>query len=265
MVQINNIGERFNGKYYVTSTTHTYTPSEGYATQFKVTGKRPSSLLSAIGNDRNDGGVSSAPMANNAVVGIVTDNKDPDNLGRVKVKYPWLSNDHTSHWVRITSPMAGSERGLFILPEMDDEVLVVFEHGDFNHPFIIGSLWNGKDKPVEGNDKAVAGGKVNRRTLKSRIGHTLLLDDTDGKGGVTIITCAGHKVFLNDKDDEIIVVDKTGGNKITIKSGNNSVKVECMGDFSVDAKGKVSIKGMAGVDVNTPAIMTLQGSLVKIN
>ena len=262
MVQIENVGDRFRGKYLISSTTHTYTPSEGYATQFGISGKKPSSLLSALGGGA---GANRAPQGNNIVVGVVTDNRDPQNLGRVKVKYPWLTEDHTSHWARIASPMAGSGRGLFILPEVNDEVLVAFEHGDVRRPYVIGSLWNGKDKPVEGNDKAVSGGKVNRRTLKSRIGHTLLLDDTDGKGGICITTCAGHQVFLDDKKDEIVVVDKTGNNKVTIKSGNNSVKVECLGDFSVDAKGKITLSGMTGVEVKTPAIMTLQGTLVKIN
>ena len=134
--------------------------------------------------------------------------------------------------------MAGSGRGFYCLPEVDDEVLVVFEHGDVRRPYILGALWNGKDLPVEGNDKAVSGGKVNRRTFKTRIGHTLLLDDTDGKGEVRIITSAGHTVVLDDKNDQIVVMDKTGSNKIAIKSGDNSIKAECNGDFSVNAKAR---------------------------
>lgn len=263
MVQIDNIGDRFKGKYMVTSSTHTYTPSEGYATQFAISGKKASPLLSSLGGGA--GGGNRAPQGGNVVVAVVTDNRDPQNLGRVKVKYPWLTEDHTSHWARIVSPMAGPGRGFYCLPEVDDEVLVVFEHGDVRRPYIIGALWNGKDKPVEGNDKAVSGGKVNRRTLKTRIGHTLLLDDTDGKGEIRITTSAGHTVVLDDKNDQIQVVDKTGTNKVTIKSGDNSVKVECLGDFSVNAKGKITLTGMGGVDVNTPALMNLQGSMVKIN
>ena len=114
------------------------------------------------------------------VVGIVTNNKDPQGLGRVKVKFPWLSADEESNWARLSSPMAGKDRGLFILPEVNDEVLVMFEHGDVNHPFVIGSLWNGTDKPPLSADQAVDGsGNVVRRILKTTAGHTITLDESD--------------------------------------------------------------------------------------
>lgn len=279
-VKIANIGQRFSGQYAVTSTTHTYSPSEGYATIFSVNGKKADTLLALIQQGDNN----RAALGGNIVVGIVTDNRDPQNQGRVKVKYPWLTEDHSSDWARQAAPMAGNGRGFYFLPEVDDEVLVCFEHGDIRRPYVVGALWNGKDAPVEGNDQAVSGGKVNRRSLKTRIGHTLLLDDTDGKGEMNLTTASGHvvtlddankrilaktksghQVLLDDAADKIVVADKTGANKITIATGDNSVSVECLGDFSVNAKGRVSLQGMAGVDVNTPAIMTLQGSLVKIN
>ena len=81
------------------------------------------------------------------VIGIVTNNQDPDKLGRVKVQFPWLSNEDESFWARIASPMAGDKRGIYFLPEVDDEVLVVFEHGDMRFPYVIGALWNGQDSP----------------------------------------------------------------------------------------------------------------------
>src|SRR5687768_7153196 len=81
------------------------------------------------------------------VIGIITNNKDPDKLGRVKVKFPWLSDTDESFWARTATPMAGNQRGMYFLPEVDDEVLVAFEHGDLRFPYIIGALWNGKDKP----------------------------------------------------------------------------------------------------------------------
>ena len=102
MVQIDNIGDRFKGKYLVTSTTHTYTPAEGYSTQFAVSGKKASPLLSSLGGGA--GGGERAPQGGNVVVGIVTDNRDPQNLGRIKVKYPWLTEDHTSYWARDCLP-----------------------------------------------------------------------------------------------------------------------------------------------------------------
>src|SRR2546426_9457473 len=77
------------------------------------------------------------------VAGIVTNNEDPDGLGRVKIRFPWLSEDNESWWARIAAPMAGKERGAYFLPEVDDEVLVAFEHGDVNFPYVLGALWNG--------------------------------------------------------------------------------------------------------------------------
>src|SRR5271170_858207 len=76
-------------------------------------------------------------------VGIVSNNKDPMNLGRVRMKFPWLSDDHESDWTRMASLMAGPGRGAYFLPEVNDEVLVAFEHGDVRRPYVIGGMWNG--------------------------------------------------------------------------------------------------------------------------
>ena len=305
MVKIANIGKRFSGSYYVTSATHVYSTAVGYATHFAVTGKRSSTLLSLL---ENDGAGRRMPLGGNIVIGIVTDNLDPENLGRVKVKYPWLTEEHTSYWARQASPMAGPTRGFYFLPEIDDEVLVAFEHGDIRRPYVIGALWNGKDTPVEDNAVAVQDAKVNRRTIKTRIGHTLLFDDTEGKGeiklktankheltlddanqNITAKTKSGHKVLLDDDNDKIVVVDKSGKNSITIETSDNSISMKCLGDFSVDAKGKVTVKGAKGVEVTTPmkvemkgvsgvdvtttalmnlkagTVLSVQGPLVKIN
>ena len=93
-------------------------------------------------------------------IGIVTNNHDPEGLGRVKLKLPWLSEDIETHWARVATPMAGNGRGLYVLPDVDDEVLVAFEHGMVEFPYVLGSLWNGKDTPPETNED----GKNNRRT-----------------------------------------------------------------------------------------------------
>lgn len=312
MVTVRNIGRRFSGDYFVTTTTHTYTPAEGFATQFSVSGKSPSSLLSMINEPSNNQGNRGN---DNIAVGIVTDNKDPLNLGRIKVKYPHLSDEHASDWIRICSPMAGADRGFYFLPEIDDEVLVAFEHGDIHHAYMLGALWNGKDKPVEPNSKAVDGSTVSRRTIKTRIGHTLLLDDKDGLGEMSLTTKGkhvvvlndkekhvwaktngGHELFLDDQGNQIVVKDKSG-NKITISTASGNMDMVCNGNFSVNAKGKVSVQGQMGIELTTPAqfkvsgtagvsmqttaqmslnataamsvqssaILTIQGTLVKIN
>ncbi|MFI5385008.1 MAG: VgrG-related protein, partial [Fimbriimonadales bacterium] len=149
-VKVKGVGDRFSGKYNITSATHTFTPAEGYTTQFKSGGTNQDSIVDLLGGGTND-------MPNKTdyiAIGIVTDNVDPDGLGRIKVKYPWLMDD-TSFWARMASPMAGPGRGIYFLPEVNDEVLVAFEHGDIHHPYMIGALWNGVDTPIEPNSTAV--------------------------------------------------------------------------------------------------------------
>lgn len=171
------------------------------------------------------------------IVGIVTNNKDPDSLGRVKVKIPRISNEDESNWARVVSFMAGKERGAFYLPEVDDEVLVAFEYGDINMPYIIGSLWNGKDKPPINNDD----GKNNLRIIKSRSGHIIRFDDTDGS-------------------EKIEIVDKTEKNKIVIDSKENKISIISEKDFEISApNGKVTI-GAKEIEVKSSESTKIEAS-----
>ena len=196
--------------------------------------------------------------------GIVTNNQDPDGLGRVKVKFPWLSDDNESPWIRIATLMAGSERGSFFLPEVGDEVLVAFEHGDINRPYVIGALWNGVDKPPETNSD----GRNNIRKIRSRSGHEIIFDDNDSAGQekVEIHTKAGHKIVLDDSlgQEKIEIVDKTGSNSIIIDSVQNSVTISAALQFRIKAS-MIEIEADSMLTIKTGAVLTLQGSLVKIN
>ena len=98
------------------------------------------------------------------VIGIVTNNQDPDGLCRVKVKFPWLSDEVESWWARCAQPMAGADRGTMLIPEIDDEVLIGFEHGDVRFPYVVGALHNGVDKPPKANDITSAFGGTATRT-----------------------------------------------------------------------------------------------------
>jgi hypothetical protein len=155
---------------------------------------------------------------------IVVDNKDGDgNPGfRVKLKLPWLNDQETTHWARIAVPMAGPERGTYVLAEIDDQVLVVFEHGDIGRPIVVGALWSRKQEPVEINQS----GKNNTKLIKSRGGHRIIFDDKEGA-------------------EKIIVVDKTRKNKIILDSVNKIVKVESDGDIEVKAKANVVLHSNA--------------------
>lgn len=211
------------------------------------------------------------------VVGVVTNIDDPSKMGRVKMKFPWLNDTDESNWARVATMMAGKDRGTWFLPEVGDEVLVAFEHGDVQFPYVIGALWNGVDTPPRDN----ADGKNNERVIKSRSGHELIFGDEDGKEKVEIKTKAGHQLLLDDTSgsEKISIVDKSGNNKIELDTAANSIAItaqtkislkaldiEITADSGLKMKGaQVEISADADLKVQSSAMLTLKGSLVKIN
>lgn len=204
------------------------------------------------------------------VIGIVTNNKDPENHGRVKVRFPWLSDSEESWWARIATMMAGPGRGSYFLPEVDDEVMVAFDHGDVRFPYVLGALWNGKDKAPDDNSD----GENNRRVIQSRSGHVFKFDDKKGKEKIEVTSKSGHVVRLDDAagSEKVEVIDKTGRNSITIKSTDNSMTIVCEGQLKIEALGidisaktGVKIAGNTTVDISGSAMVKVQGGLVKIN
>ncbi len=188
------------------------------------------------------------------VLGIVTNNQDPDNLGRVKLKFPWRDDKDESEWARSATLMGGNDRGTFFLPEVGDEVLVSFEHGDIQQPYVVGALWNGKDKPPTSNQN----GKNDIRMIKTRSGHKVVFNDESGKETVEVHTKAGHKIILDDSSgsEKIEIKDKTGSNSIAIDSTQNSVTIKSGAKISLQAP-MIEIKADASLD--------LKGGIVKIN
>lgn len=197
------------------------------------------------------------------VLGIVVNNQDTEKLGRVKLKFPWL-DDYQTDWARVSTFMAGKGRGAFFLPEVDDEVIVAFDHGDINHPYVLGSLWNGADKPIEDNSS----GKNEVRKIKSRSGHEIIFtDDKDGKKEkIEIQSNAGHSILLDDSSggEKIEIKDKTGNNSILIDSAQNSINIASQAKLSIKSKD-VSIESDGMMTIKASGNLTIQGSLVKIN
>jgi uncharacterized protein involved in type VI secretion and phage assembly len=154
------------------------------------------------------------------VIAVVTDNKDPSKLGRVKVKIPILSEKDTTFWAPLIMMGAGKNRGWFFIPEVDDEVLVIFEHGDMDRPLVVGALWGGVDKGPDKN----ADGKNQKRMIKSRGGSKVTLDDTDG-------------------NEQLVIEDGKGKAKITFDTKNNKITFEAIeGDVCFQApKGDLQI------------------------
>ncbi len=192
------------------------------------------------------------------VLAIVTNNKDDENLGRVKLRFPWLSDGDESYWARLAMPMAGAERGFYFLPDVDDEVLVAFEHGDINRPYVIGVLWSAKDKPPLHNDD----GENSKKQIKSRCGHTITLNDKEG-------------------EETIEIIDKTEKNKILFNAAENAITIESAGDITIKAEeGKIlldakeinvkssdamKIESGASLDVKSSSSMKLKGSTIDLN
>jgi uncharacterized protein involved in type VI secretion and phage assembly len=261
-VPMNAMGNLLKGSYYITSTVHTISLDQGYRTSFVVSGRQTNSLLEMIQSR------SSGNSGQNVVIGIVTNNTDPDNLGRVKVKFPWLADDE-SWWARIASPMAGKDRGFYFLPEIDDEVLVSFEHGDMSRPFILGALWNGMDKPPKPNSGVVGGSKVNQRIIKTRAGHTITLDDTDGNEKISIVDKTQKNFIQIESKSNQITIEADGD--ILIKSKANQ-KVEVQGNASIEAKGNIDMKATGTVSIEGGSLsikangtVDIQGKAVNIN
>ncbi|KOU08793.1 hypothetical protein ADK86_03265 [Streptomyces sp. NRRL F-5755] len=196
------------------------------------------------------------------VVGIVTNNDDREGLGRVKVRFPWLSDDEESWWARIASPMAGSGRGLLLLPEIDDEVLVGFDQGDVRFPYVLGALWNGKDALPE-TGVLDGAGKVARRVWKSRTGHLVRLDDSGSGGKIEIIDSSAKNSVVIDTvrntvtviaDGDIVLESANGdvvigGQNVRISATTADVQIESSGDMRLAADGRTTVKGTV-IDIN---------------
>ena len=266
-VKIDKVSKKFAGEYMTTAVRHVY-KLDGYETQFSVQGARPQLMTDLIHNQSvfND----QDRFFNGVVPAIVTNINDPENRGRVKVKFPWMDEKLESTWARIATIGAGKDRGILWLPEVDDEVLIAFEHGDFNRPYLIGSLWNGKDTPPDPWTKASQNGKSEFRTFKTRVGHTIRFVDgpsdkyieiVDSAQGTTIKLDANtNKLSINSKD-EISIETNTN---LKIKTSGNS-EVNSSGNVNIKGNGKVSIDGSGGVDINSSGIVNIKGSMVNIN
>ncbi len=180
-VSISNAGASFDGKYLVTASRHVF-DEEGFRSHFEITGRQVRSVLGLVSSGQAD----EDSRFFGVVIAIVTNNKDEEGNYRVKLKFPWLDGNMESGWARVATLDAGSgQRGALFLPEVNDEVLVAFEHGDFRRPFVVGRLWNGVDKPPE--IKIDGSGKVEHREYRSRLGHILRFSDKDGDSHIELV------------------------------------------------------------------------------
>jgi len=233
-VQVDGVGTRFGGTYTLSSTTHVYRGRQGYETRFAIGGRAPRSLVDLM--------TPAAPRSwgKSLVIGVVSQNDDSEGQARVRVRFPELGDGTESWWAPVAMPAAGSDRGMLVLPQVGDEVVVGFEHGDARRPYVLGSVWNGKDKPGDDlvhtdgsfamrNDKQVWVSAGDVITVKGEKDMTV---ETDGK--------IGHKA----KDDLSVE-----GQQVSVKA-NSSMTIEASGDLTIkaasltlQASGQVQVKG----------------------
>ncbi|MFN0123888.1 MAG: phage baseplate assembly protein V [Blastocatellia bacterium] len=189
-----------------------------------------------IGSFRPDG---DAPRYFGVFPAIVTGIADPEDLGRIELKFPWLGadGDAVRAWATLLSPYADDNQGFFVLPAVDTQVVVAFEAGDLRRPYIVGSAWNGREampeSPAAPNDK---------RLIRTRAGSLLEFDDTSGAAKVTLSMRSGHALTLDDSAQEV-----------TLRHANGcTIRFDVSGNVTITAMSAMTINAPAGLTVNAP-------------
>lgn len=214
------------------------------------------SLAAAAATAPRETSVEDGGYVKGVATAIVTQNKDPDGLGRVKLRFPWFDQPRESSWARVAMPMAGKDRGFSLIPEVDDEVVVCFERGDLRFPIVMGVVHGGKDKPPFDNKD----GKNDKRMFKSRAGHVLTFNDGE-QGSIELALKDGKKVLINDTS---VTVQDDKGNHFKIDSGSGAVEINATGKLTLKG-ATVEISATGTLDVKAGPKLALNATTVMIN
>ncbi|RKT88677.1 Uncharacterized conserved protein, implicated in type VI secretion and phage assembly [Saccharopolyspora antimicrobica] len=268
-VALGNVGSAFSGKYTATAVHHVLEPGQGYRTTVLVSSSPDRSLAGLAAGACAARG----PRMPGLATGIVTDIKEEGRgeRGRVRLKFPWLDPDYVTDWVR-TVQLGGQGGGGVFSPDVNDEVLVGFEQGSLDRPYVLGGLYNGRDSPSPHDLPLVdrTSGKVNRRSLVSRKGHRLeLIDSATGPPGIRL--ASGDKrldIRFDEKANTIeISVRGPGGRRVlsSVKLTAGGIELDAgTGDITLSGRS-VSVNGRTGVEIDGGARATLRGAMVHIN
>jgi uncharacterized protein involved in type VI secretion and phage assembly len=203
-----------------------------------------------------------ATRTSGIVVGIVTSNKDEENCGRIKVTFPWHSDENESDYVRVSNFMAGNDRGSMFVPEVGDEVICAFLHGDINRPVCLGALHGIENKsPAKTDD-----GKNNIKIIKTRSGHTITFNDEDRKESLTIKSKSGHTISFEDTpgQEKLTIKDKTKNNFIEIDSVKNSITINSA--LMLDLKApKINIEATGVMNIKASTMLKVEGLPIMLN
>lgn len=225
VVELKDAGEAFAGRYVITSASHQYSPEDGYVTSFTVSGAHDRSLSGLVG-----AGTGASRALAGVMPAIVTDNADPGQQCRVRVQFGWAGDDVVSGWLRIAQPAAGDRHGTLFLPEVGDEVLVAFEAQDLRRAYVVGGLWSDARKPPSSQADVVSGGRVVRREITTRSGHSLVFSEAEADNTVVLKTGDGQAVVtLGPSGTVTIAADgalKISANGITIDGGAGTTAIK---------------------------------------
>ncbi|MET8745866.1 VgrG-related protein [Streptomyces sp. NPDC004728] len=274
-VALNAVGAPFEGRYTVTSSRHVFDPVRGYETWLTVSGQQERSLFGLTGGGPGSGGAGGGGGSRCAglVSGTVTDTHDPEGSGRVKVRFPWLSDEYASDWAR-TAQSGGTSGGEAFIPEVGDEVLVGFEHGHLDRPYVLAGLYNGKDRPSRGSGSggggggggpagggpggaagAVAGAVTGESSASGPASEPApgapLVDPTSGAvNRRSVASKSGNQLeILDDANGPQGVRLLTGDGKLKIDLDRKGtvIVINSDGSVNIEAKQQVSIKAARGV------------------
>jgi phage protein D len=271
-VRVEGVGTRFGGTYALSSATHVVRGGRGYETRFTVSARAGRSLrdLASARTER--------PWRHGCVVGVVTNNNDPEGLGRVRVRYPVLGSDHEGWWARVTAPAAGTRRGLLMVPQTGDEVLLAFEHDDDEHPYVVGSVWNGTAKPQElarldgsfalRSDKQVVVEAADAMSLTSdktmtfsSAGNAKLTTSErsgDGPPGNVNVEAKGATTVKAGTDVKV-----EGGKEVAV-NGGGEIKVAAGSQVTIQGGGSVSLKAGGALEIQATGVVRISGSQIML-
>ena len=291
-IDIAAVGVRLKGTYFITSVEHIYSPA-GYVTRFSAGPSSTSAVVDLVGSASSGGGALLTSPDTGLMIGLVTNNKDPDGHGRVRVKFPGESQEAESAWARVATFAAGNGHGASFMPQIDTEVIVMFEGGDRRRPIVLGSLWNGKDKPSLASDAFLKQNKVVQWQVRTATGQTLTFDESEDKTANVAIELPdkGTRLYLGKDKVELWsnnnnIEVKTGQASVLLKDGKDIIvkamnvtieatqalklsglTVEIAGKTTAKVEGQASLelKGGGSAKLSASGIAEVSGSLVKIN
>lgn len=257
-VTLTGLGTQFEGRYTVTAVRHEYAPESGYLSELTVDEGADRTAAGRPGDDE-----AGLRRFYGLLPGKVVDIKDEKKQGRVKVQLPGLSPDYESDWARTVQP-AGSRGHAVVLPEVGDEVLVGFEHGSLDRPYVLGGLYNGVDRLAAHRLALVDGtkGAANRRSFGSKKGHRLELLDAGNSGmGATLITGDGKLRIQLDQHKTLISVHSDGKVEICSEKG---ITVDA-GEAPLDLRGrKITLNATDGIELSATKTIALSAAKVDL-